>query len=86
MGSMCAPAETPKETINFFRSLIRRTVGDIVDIGCGKYSNLKFCESSLASGMAAMRNYANDPNRPLPGNSFMTPLMHFAQKIDGSAP
>ena len=83
MGSMCEPKETPKETIDFFRSLVRRTVGDIVDIGCGRYSNLKFCESNLSTGMAAMRGYSNDPNRPLPANSLMTPLMNFAQKIDG---
>lgn len=85
MGSMCAPAPTPKETIDFFQSLIRRTVGDIVDIGCGKYSTLKYCESNLVTGMAAMRNYANDPQRQLPVTSFMTPLMNFAQKIDGQS-
>lgn len=83
MGDMCTPKETPMATIDFFRSLIRRTVGDIVDIGCGKYSSLQYCEENLSNGMKELRNYANDANRPLPSMSFMSPLMLFAQKLDG---
>jgi hypothetical protein len=38
MGGICAPRPTPGETMEFFRSLVKRTVGDILDIGCGKFN------------------------------------------------
>ena len=81
MNGICSPNTVPEETIDFFRSLIRRTVGDILDIGCGKYQNIDYCMENLKEGVESMMNYVEATQ--LPPNSFMIPLMDFSQKIDG---
>lgn len=83
MDGICSPQAVPVETIEFFRSLIRRTVGDILDIGCGKFQSLDYCQSNLSQGLTDMMNYVDATQ--LPVNSFMIPLMDFSQKIDGHA-
>lgn len=82
MGGICAPRNTPEDTIEFFRSLVRRSIGDILDIGCGKFNSYSNCEKFLKNGLTEIDGYVTS-GRPLPDNSFMTPLMAFAQKLDG---
>lgn len=82
MSGICSPQETPMETIEFFRGLVKRSVGDILDIGCGKFNSLEYCNENLSEGVAQLRSYSTE--RPLPKHSFMRPLMEFSQAIDGA--
>ena len=81
MQDICSPNAVPETTIDFFRSLIKRTVGDILDLGCGKFQSISYCNSHLTQGMQDMTSYINE--KELPNESFMIPLMDFSNKIDG---
>lgn len=81
MKDICSPNAVPEATIEFFKSLIKRTVGDILDLGCGRFQSLSYCNSHLHQGMEAMTQYIESTE--LPKNSFMIPLMDFSHQIDG---
>lgn len=83
MGGLCHPNPTPVATTEFFRSLVKRTVGDILDIGCGRYNSYSYCEQNFKAGLSEIQSYVVS-GRPLPDNSFMIPLMEFSQKLDGN--
>lgn len=82
MGGICEPNPTPGDTIEFFRSLIKRTVGDILDIGCGRFQSYDYCRQNFKAGLDEIQTYTSN-GRPLPDNSFMIPLMDFSLKLDG---
>lgn len=83
MANICAPKATPADTVKFFQSLIRRSVGDILDVGCGKYASLEYCDANFKTGMTNIRSHLAK-GLPLPNESFIVPLIKFTKKIDDS--
>lgn len=83
MANICAPKVTPADTVKFFQSLIRRSVGDILDVGCGRYASLEYCDANFKTGMKNIRNHLSKA-KTLPSESFIVPLIKFSKKIDDS--
>lgn len=83
VSNLCAPRPTNPETVAFFRGLIKKVVGDILDVGCGRFSNLEYCDQNLKEGMGEIRKLVNTATE-LPKTSFIVPLIEFTTKIDGN--
>ena len=81
IATMCAPKPTSPETISFFKGLIKKVVGDILEMGCGRFSSLEYCDSNLMEGMAQIRSLVTREDIETPKTSFIVPLMEFITMV-----
>lgn len=86
VDSICAPSSTPKETIDYFHAIMRKSVSEAIDLACGQYSSLSQCQAKFPATIRAMQEQipANSEHseKPIASTSFLVPLIHIARRLD----